>query len=317
MNARLKGSDDLEVQGNVDAIQAEVETIPVRLTPLFEAHWSYVEFTKLMPFGPGSEGQAFAVSGESRVDGERLSGSYRMVQYPRWRADGIYLADAHGFIETDRGRKVIIKAAGYVVPVPDATDRWAITHWMRFWTSAPDLTWLNETVAVGVGSMVSGEAHVRYFAAAPTTEPTDLVEGAPKLRLLGMAHWEYPEYEAIRVFGDKEGVGFAGSTGRVEGGPLEGVWRGWHYPTYLRNGLYELDAHAAIDGPRGLILNRHAGLAIRPADPSGDVIYDIVQHATFVTEAPELAALNRTLALGVGYVHDPGLVHLSYYAVSS
>jgi hypothetical protein len=55
---------------------------------------------------------------------------------------------------------------------------------------------------------------------------------------------------------------------------------------------------------------------MRPPDPSGDVIYDIVQHATFVTEAPKLAALNRTLALGVGYVHDPGLVHLSYYAVT-
>jgi hypothetical protein len=300
----------------VGAIQAEVEPISVRLTPLFDAHWSYIEFTKLMPFKPGSEGQAFAVSGDSRVDGERLSGSYQMVQYPRWRADEVYLADAHGLIETDGGRQVITKAAGYVIPVPNANDRWTLTHWMRFWTSAPELAWLNQAVAVGVGSMVSGEALVRYYAANPTTEPTGVVEGAPKLTVLGTAHWEYPEYEAVRLFGDKEGVGFAGSTGRVEGGPLEGAWRGWHYPTYLRNGLYQLDAHVAIDGPSGLILNRHAGLAMRPPDPSGDVIYDIVQHATFVTEAPKLAALNRTLALGVGYVHDPGLVHLSYYAVT-
>ncbi|MDQ6877357.1 MAG: DUF3237 domain-containing protein [Candidatus Dormibacteraeota bacterium] len=300
----------------VAPVPDDFAAISVRLTPLFEARWSYEAFTRVMPFGPDSEGQGFAFSNQGRVDGERLSGSYRTIQYPRWRADGVYLPDAHGIVDTDVGAKVITHAAGYVIPWANGKDRWTITHWMRFWTGAADLAWLNATVAVGIGSMDGGHARVSYFAAAPTTGPTDVLEGAPQLNVLGTARWEYPVYEAVRLFGDKEGVGIASSTGEVRGGLLEGKWRGWHYPTYLRDGLYLLDAHVEIEGPNGVVLNRHAGLATRPAQASGDVIYDLAQHATFVTEAPTLATLNRTLALGVGYVHDPGLVHLSYYAVT-
>jgi hypothetical protein len=40
-----------------------------------------------------------------------------------------------------------------------------------------------------------------------------------------------------------------------------------------------------------------------------------MQYATFTTEAARLAELNRTLAIGVGYVHEPGVVRLSYYGM--
>ncbi|MBA3430750.1 MAG: hypothetical protein H0U16_04620, partial [Actinobacteria bacterium] len=148
------------------------------------------------------------------------------------------------------------------------------------------------------------------------TEPSNPPAGAPMLELLGTARWEYPDYEAVRPFGDKVGVGFASSTGYVYGGVLEGAWRGWHYPTYLRNGLYQLDAHGEICGPAGVILNRHGGLATPTAGRSRGAIYQLAQHATFVTEAPELTRLNRTLALGVGLVRAPGLVTISYYGLS-
>ena len=69
----------------------EPEPVPIRFTPLFEARWSYEEFIRVMPFGADSEGQAYAYSKPSRVDGERLSGSYRLVQFPRVRADGVLL----------------------------------------------------------------------------------------------------------------------------------------------------------------------------------------------------------------------------------
>lgn len=295
---------------------SEPRPVSVKLIPLFEAQWSYEEFVKVMPFGPASEGQAFAYSESSHIEGERLSGSYRMVQFPRWRADGLFLPDAHGMIQTDSGHQVMTRAGGYVIPVASAKDRWTITHWMRFWTGARELAWLNGTVAFGVGSMVDGQAHVSYFGGAPATEPSDPATGAPILELLGTARWEYPEYEAMRPFGDNEGVGFARSTGYVYGGVLEGAWREWHYPTYLRNGLYQVDAHGEISGPAGVILNRHAGLATPTAERSVGTIYDLAQHATFVTEAPELTWLNRTLALGVGFVRAPGLVTLSYYGLS-
>ncbi len=294
----------------------EPEPVPVRLTPLFEARWSYEDFVRVMPFGPDSEGQAYAYSTPSRVDGERLSGSLQFVQFPRWRADGLYLPEAHGLIETQSGEQVVMKAGGFGIPVPGEAGKLTITHWMRLWTGATDLAWLNSTVAFGVGSYVDDEAHVRYYAAAPAAEPSEAPAGAPTLELLGTARWEYPEYEAVRLFGDKEGVGFAASIGDVQGGILAGTWHGWHYPTYLRNGLYQLDAHAEISGPEAPIVTRHAGLATTPANPSGDVIYDVVQYATFVAGAPRLAHLNRALAVGVGFVRAAGLVRCSYYSLT-
>jgi hypothetical protein len=103
------------VSGYVDN---EQEPVPIRLTPLFEARWSYEGFVRVMPFGPESEGQAYAHSKPARVDGERLSGSYRLVQFPRWRVDGVLLPDVHGLIETDSGEQVAIRAAGYGIQVP-------------------------------------------------------------------------------------------------------------------------------------------------------------------------------------------------------
>ena len=158
---------------------------------------------------------------------------------------------------------------------------------------------------------------MRYYVAAPAAEQSEPPDGAPALVLLGTARWEYPEYEAVHQFGDQEGVGFAGSIGDVKGGTLAGKWQGWHYPTYLRNGLYQLDAHAEINSAQGPIVNRHAGLATTPANPSGDPIYDVVQYATFVTEAPGLMHLNSTLAVGVGFVRAPGLVKCSYYGLNT
>lgn len=79
-----------------------------------------------------------------------------------------------------------------------------------------------------------------------------------------MARWEYADYQTVRPFGDLEGAGHAESVGEVSGGPLAGGWRGWHYPSYRRNGLYELDAHAEVSTPAGAVLVRHSGLAVAP-----------------------------------------------------
>jgi hypothetical protein len=292
------------------------EPVPVHFTPLFEARWAYVDFTRLMPFGPESEGQAYAHSARSsRVEGQLLSGSLRLVQFPRWRADGLYLPDAHGLIETPSGEQVMMRAGGYGIPTPGASGVLTVAHWMRLWTAAPALAWMNAIVAFGVGRYADEEARVRYYAAIPAAEPSKTQADTPVLDLLGTARWEYPEYETVRPFGDKEGLGFASSVGEVHDGILAGTWLGWHYPTYQRNGLYQLDAHVEISGADGLIINRHAGLATAPANPSSDRMYDVVQYATFVAEAPRLAPLNRVLAVGVGFVRPPGLVRLSYYGL--
>jgi hypothetical protein len=199
----------------------EQTPMPIRFTPLFEATWAYEEFKRVAPLGPDSDAQAYAFSKKEacRIEGEQLSGSYRIVQFPRWRSDGLYLPDAHGLIETDDGGQVMIKAGGFVVPVKDVKGTWTISHWMRFWTTAPELAWLTQVVAFGVGSLVDDLARVRYFGADPAAEPVPAPAGAPSAELLGTARWEYPEYEAVRLFGDREGVGFASSVGEVKDGP--------------------------------------------------------------------------------------------------
>ena len=301
----------------MNAKTASFRPVAVGLRPLFEASWAYAEFIRIMPFGPASEGQAYAYSKPARVHGEELSGSLRLVQYPRWRADGTLLPDLHGIIETNSGERVAIRAAGYALRVADRPEARAVTHWMRFWTETPDLVWLNSTLAIGSGFFDDEEARIRYYAARPRSTPSDMPSPAPALELLGTANWHYLEYAAVRPFGDNEGVGYSTSTGEVRGGSLEGSWRGWHYPTYLRNGLYQIDAHAEISGVEGPILNRHGGLATQPPGRSVDILYEVAQHATFFTAIPSLAYLNNTLAVGVGLVNDTGEVMCSYYSVAA
>lgn len=290
--------------------------VPVRLTALCEAQWSYDEFVRLMPLGPESEGQAYAYATTGRVTGAALNGTLQLTQYPRVRADDVLLADMHGLVRTERGEQVVVRAAGFGLHVPDAPGQRRITHWMRFSTDAPELAWLNATVAFGVGRFGADEvARFRYFTAVPGETGGEESGDASELELLGTARWEYPEYASVRPFGDREGTGYATSSGTVEGGPLAGDWRGWHYPSYLRDGLYQIDAHIEIRTDAGIVLMRHGGLATRPADLPEGVLYEIVQHAGFVTEIPALAHLNQTLAIGVGVVHDPGIVTVSYYAL--
>lgn len=299
------------------AVSAGVgEAIPARLRALFDAQWSYDEFVRLTPLGPESEGQAYAYSTTGQVAGDALSGSLELAQYPRVRTDDVLLPDMHGLVQTERGEKVVVRAAGFGLRVTDAPGQRRISHWMRFWTDAPELAWLNSTLAFGVGRFGADEiARFRYFAATPGEEDAEGAGDAPELELLGTARWEYPVYEAVRPFGDREGVGFATSVGTVGGGPLAGAWRGWHYPSYLRDGLYQIDAHVEIRTEAGVVLMRHGGLATKPPHLPEGMLYEVVQHAGFVTEIPGLAYLNQTLAIGVGVVHDPGIVTVSYYGL--
>src|SRR5262249_23698613 len=162
---------------------------------------------------------------------------YRLAQFPRWRSDGLYLPDGHGLIATDDGGHIMVRLGGFSIPAAGATGLFRLTHWMRFYTAAPEFSWLNETGAFGIGTFADDQAHVRYFAVAPAPGQESTHPDGVSLELLGTAQWQYPRYETIRLFDDLEGVGLADSVGEVTGGPLAGTWRGWHYPTYRRNGL--------------------------------------------------------------------------------
>src|SRR5262245_25026286 len=160
-------------------MKATPDVNEISLSTLFDAVWQYEEFHRVEFLGPGNQAQAFGFTPDAgcRVDGERIAGSLRLVQFPQVRADGPLLPDAHGLIETDSGQAVIVRAAGFAVPIPDTPGDFSIRHWMRFKTAAPELLWLNATVAFGVGRLTHETARLRYFAVVPAPEPGALPDG--------------------------------------------------------------------------------------------------------------------------------------------
>ncbi|TMD60155.1 MAG: hypothetical protein E6I87_07300 [Chloroflexi bacterium] len=274
----------------------------------------------MRPFGPELEGQAYAYSTRGgRVSGERLSGDYSLVQYPRRRSDDVLLPDAHGMVRASRDQIVMTRFGGFGVPA--GPGRRAITHWMRF-VAAGEFAWLNGVIAAGVGVFVDEVARVRYVEIAPTPPGETGDEGTTgeglKFSLLGTATWEYRSHETTRPFGDREGQAFGQSVGRVDNGELAGSWRGWHYSAVRRDGLNLLDAHAEVATSAGSVLVRFGGLATRPVrDETREHGGVEVHYATFLTEVPRLNHLNTTLAFGVGWVGNPGGVTLSYYSLGA
>src|SRR5262249_36203461 len=127
------------------SMKATPDGIGIRMSTLFDAVWRYEEFHRVEYLGPGNQAQAFGFTPAAgcRVDGERIAGSLRLVQFPQVRADGPLLPDAHGLIETDSGQALIVRAGGFAVPIPDTPGEFSIRHWMRFKTAAPELHWLN------------------------------------------------------------------------------------------------------------------------------------------------------------------------------
>ncbi len=296
----------------------DARPITMALSPLFVARWSYRELERVMPFGPGSEGQAYGYSSPAHVRGERVAGGLRLFQYPRWRVDQALLPDFHGVIRTESNERIVVRGAGFGLHVPEAPGRRRIAHWLHFSTDAPGFAWLNTTIACGVGTFADEVANVSYFAVAPGPRPSSAGSpsaGEPAFDLLGTATWTPSEDETVHQYGDDEGVGLATSAGRIAGGPLDGAWRGWLYPTFRRDGTCQIDGHAEVRAGDGVVLIRQGGLET-PREGSADIACDVVEHATFVTEHPQLESLNRTLAFGVGFAHPSGSRIVTYYGLA-
>ena len=91
------------------------------------------------------------------------------------RADGVGELDVRGALETDDGALIYVHYRGYLTRFPDLFPRWAageeigrdeyyfaITPYYE--TSAERYAWLQETVVVGIGSLIRGGVSYRIFA---------------------------------------------------------------------------------------------------------------------------------------------------------
>jgi hypothetical protein len=120
------------------------------LRPLYRVRFTYTEGWEipLAPAGP-TERQGFFIA-EGRCEG-RISGRFRGANHPRRRADGTYLPDFQGVIETDDGAVLFFEYRGYGRAYP--VGRRQIVSSATHLSTDDRYRWLNDVVCAGVGEV--------------------------------------------------------------------------------------------------------------------------------------------------------------------
>jgi len=126
----------------------------MKLVPLYRVRFEYPQGWDVALAGDQStEGQHFYVA-HGRCEG-RLRGAFHGANHPRRRGDGTFEPDFQGIIETEEGATVFFEYRGYgrAYPVGRRQIVVAATHLC----DDPRYTWLNDSLAVGVGEVRTGE----------------------------------------------------------------------------------------------------------------------------------------------------------------
>ena len=134
----------------------------INTRPLFT-----VEFqTKAQPIGPVPHGyqRVVRIIEGGRFEGERLSGR-ALPGGGDWsfrRQDGVIHLDVRATLETTKGETILMTYGGRLIMSPEAEARLAKGETLgvddiysrmlvQFETAVPDLLWLNDIVAIGIG----------------------------------------------------------------------------------------------------------------------------------------------------------------------
>jgi len=103
---------------------------PMTAEPLYRATFTTPEDWSVEVAGDhGTDLHAFLIA-EGRTTG-RISARYRGANYPRRRADGVFLPDFRGVLETDDGASILFEWHGYTLPAAAGVPRrlvGTITH---------------------------------------------------------------------------------------------------------------------------------------------------------------------------------------------
>lgn len=117
----------------------------------------------LKPYGE-KEAAGYA-SGDGKVHGARIRGSLEWSNHPRRREDGVWCPDAHGYITTDDGVKILIAIQGLSILEEGADVRRGIVARVSFQSSDPRYRWLNFILAVAEGEIQEfeqGDDRIRF-----------------------------------------------------------------------------------------------------------------------------------------------------------
>lgn len=145
-----------------------------KLERLFDVGLTLERFDDLGATPQGHRMLAVMGQGEGEVDGSRISGTVLQGSGGDWlrlRPDGAAQLDVHLTLRTDDDALIYMRyegiAAGETLPqalggenVPPSDYYFRTTPY--FETSAPQYSWLNQTVAIGVGQLDLANRWVGY-----------------------------------------------------------------------------------------------------------------------------------------------------------
>jgi hypothetical protein len=112
-----------------------------------------------------AEGARFDLAFEGSLEGERIKGTVKGVDYLDVRADGRFQMTIHATITTDDGARISFTEDGVVSPGPDGIAGLRLN--MEFKTSHEKYKWLNALQGWGVGTSNTNTGVVNVTAFAP------------------------------------------------------------------------------------------------------------------------------------------------------
>ena len=106
------------------------------------------------------QGARFDIAFEGSLEGDRIKGTIKGIDYATVRADGRFDMSIHATITTDDGARIAFYEDGVLTPNGDGTATLRLN--MRFTTAHPAYAWLNTVQAwgTGVANQQSGEVRV-------------------------------------------------------------------------------------------------------------------------------------------------------------
>ncbi len=112
-----------------------------------------------------AEGARFDFYLEGPISGPKLQGTFRGVDYIRFRADGRAELHIHGEMTTEDGRKVALEAGGVAIAAV-GSPVFQLREHVSLFSNHSELAWVNpiEVWARGVVDVSTGQVHVKAYA---------------------------------------------------------------------------------------------------------------------------------------------------------
>lgn len=113
------------------------------------------------------QGARFDVAYEGAVEGDRIKGYIKGLDYVRVSADGSFQLNIYATLRTDDGEKVAVSSSGVLYPPKQGSSVAELRLNMQFATASPAYTWVNALQAWGTGSVdfETREISMKIYAA--------------------------------------------------------------------------------------------------------------------------------------------------------